>query len=210
MTVPLLLSHSAPAAPRPVRDGQGAGVAVSDRQIIHQLVQRQSAALAAATTIAALVSPSPLVSAPVVALAAPSHAIVAAPARPAAPAVRPNNIVIPRLGLNQPVGWYSDCLGRAAVPRWGTWRWSCAGANNIYVMAHNPGIFTPILALHAGDIVKYGDPAGRVHTYRVTFTTIVSNTQLWPLSGTAQSSLTLQTCWTWDGTRDFIVRAVEI
>jgi sortase (surface protein transpeptidase) len=114
------------------------------------------------------------------------------------------------LGLNQPVGWYSDCLGRAPVPRWGTWRWSCAGANNIYVMAHNPGIFTPILGLGAGDIIKYGDPSGRVHTYRVSYTTIVSNTQLWPLGGTSQSSLTLQTCWTWDGSRDFIVRAIEI
>jgi len=135
------------------------------------------------------------------------------PPRPAAApvaAVRANNLVIPRLGLNQPVGWYSDCLGRAAVARWGAWRWSCAGANNIYVMAHNPGVFTPILGLHAGDIIKYGDPSGRVHTYRVSYTTVVSNTQLWPLGATAGSSLTLQTCWTWDGSRDFIVRAVEI
>ena len=52
--------------------------------------------------------------------------------------------------------------------------------------------------------------SGRVHTYRVTFTTIVSNTQLWPLGGLGVPSLTLQTCWTWDGTRDFIVRAVQI
>jgi len=77
-------------------------------------------------------------------------------------------------------------------------------------MAHNPGTFTPILGLHAGDLVKYGDPSGRVHTYRVTSTTIVSNTQMWPLGATSTSTLTLQTCWTWDGTRDFIVRAVEI
>jgi sortase (surface protein transpeptidase) len=124
--------------------------------------------------------------------------------------VRANTIVIPRLGLSQPVGWYSDCLGHAAVPRWGAWRWSCAGANNIYVMAHNPGVFTPILGLRAGDIVKYGDPSGHIHTYRVSSTTIVSNTQMWPLGATPSSSLTLQTCWTWDGSRDFIVRALEI
>lgn len=211
MTVPLLLSHPASAAPQAARGGKVAGLAVSERQIVRQLVQRQSSALAASQVLAALVSPSPTVSTPVVA-AAPIQAAPAAPApaRPASPAVHANNIVIPRLGLNQPVGWYTDCLGRAAVPRWGTWRWSCAGANNIYVMAHNPGIFTPILALHAGDIVEYGDPSGRLHTYRVTMTTIVSNTQLWPLGGTSQSSLTLQTCWTWDGSRDFIVRAVEI
>ena len=59
-------------------------------------------------------------------------------------------------------------------------------------------------------IVKYGDPSGRVHTYRVSYTTIVSNTQMWPLGATAVRSLTLQTCWTWDGSRDFIVRALEI
>ena len=63
---------------------------------------------------------------------------------------------------------------------------------------------------HAGDIIQYGDPSGRVHTYRVSYTTIVSNTQLWPLGATSSSALTLQTCWTWDGSRDFIVRALEI
>ena len=96
------------------------------------------------------------------------------------------------------------------MPHWGAWRWSCAGANNTYIMAHNPGTFTPILGLHAGDIVEYGDPSGRVHAYRVSYTTIVSNTQLWPLGAASSSSLTLQTCWTWDGSRDFIVRALEI
>ena len=155
---------------------------------------------------------------------APASAAVAAPRAPAAPHVAPpvrppappaprrigaNWIYIPRLGLSQPVGWYGDCLGRSAVPRWGTWRWSCAGANNTYIMAHNPGTFTPILGLRAGDVVQYGDPSGRVHTYHVSYTTIVSNTQIWPLGATGVSSLTLQTCWTWDGSRDFIVRAVE-
>lgn len=95
------------------------------------------------------------------------------------------------------------------MPRWGSWRWSCAGANNTYIMAHNPGTFTPILGLRAGDVVQYGDPNGNVHTYHVSYTTIVSNTQIWPLGATGVSSLTLQTCWTWDGSRDFIVRAVE-
>jgi Sortase domain len=211
MTIPLLLSHPASAAPQPARSVKAAGVAIDDRVIVHQLVQRQTTALAASAVVAALASPMPVVSAPLVAAAAPVHAVAPPPAPALArPAVHANNIVVPRLGLNLPVGWYGDCLGRAAVPRWGAWRWSCAGANNIYVMAHNPGTFTPILGLHAGDIVEYGDPSGRVHTYRVTSTTIVSNTQLWPLGATAQSSLTLQTCWTWDGSRDFIVRAVEI
>ena len=120
-----------------------------------------------------------------------------------------NWIYIPRLGVSQPVGWYSDCMGSAPVPRWGTWRWSCAGTDNTYIMAHNPGVFTPILGLHVGDLIEYGDPHGRVHEYHVTFTTIVRNSELWPLNGLNRPSLTLQTCWTWDGSRDFIVRASE-
>lgn len=135
-----------------------------------------------------------------------------AQAAPAAPrlTVPANWLYIPRLGLSQPVGWYSDCLGSAPVPRWGTWRWSCAGSNNTYIMAHNPGVFTPILGLRAGDLIEYGDPRGTVSVYRVTFTTIVANTELWPLGGLNRPSLTLQTCWTWDGSRDLIVRANRI
>lgn len=125
-------------------------------------------------------------------------------------AIGANWISIPRLGIGQPVGWYSDCLGSAPVPRHGAWRWSCAGSNNTYIMAHNPGVFTPILGLHVGDLIEYGDPRGILHDYRVTFTTIVSNTQLWPLAALTRPSLTLQTCWTLDGSRDFIVRAIQL
>jgi hypothetical protein len=209
LSFPLLLAHPTPvikasAAHRVQPDRAEVG----DHRLAVQLAREQGAALAALQVVAeAAASPMPLVSAPLA-----SAVQQAAPAPQPAPAsvVRANTIVIPRLGLSQPVGWYSDCLGRAPVPRWGTWRWSCAGANNIYVMAHNPGVFTPILGLRAGDIVRYGDPSGRVHTYRVSSTTIVSNTQMWPLGATPTSSLTLQTCWTWDGSRDFIVRALEI
>lgn len=209
LSVPLLISHpaavvKASAAHPVVVDHSEAG----DHRLAVQLAREQQAALVALQVAAeAAASPVPLVSAPM------ANAVQqAAPAPQSAPAlvVRANTIVIPRLGLSQPVGWYSDCLGSAPVPRWGTWRWSCAGANNIYVMAHNPGVFTPILGLRAGDIIRYGDPSGQVHTYRVSSTTIVGNTQMWPLGATPTSALTLQTCWTWDGSRDFIVRALEI
>jgi hypothetical protein len=209
LSFPLVISHpaaviTASAAHRVLVDRSEAG----DHALAVQLGREQRAALRALQVAAeAAASPMPLVSAPL------ANAVQqAAPAPQAAPplVVRANTIVIARLGLSQPVGWYSDCLGRAPVPRWGTWRWSCAGANNIYVMAHNPGVFTPILGLHAGDIIRYGDPSGQVHTYRVSSTTIVNNTQMWPLGATPTSSLTLQTCWTWDGSRDFIVRALEI
>jgi hypothetical protein len=209
LSFPLITSHpttitGASAAHR----AASASVEAGDRRLFQQQAREERAALAALQVLAAAAaSPMPLVAAPV-ANAVEPVAPAAAPAP--APVARANTIVIPRLGLSQPVGWYSDCLGRAPVPRWGAWRWSCAGVNNVYVMAHNPGVFTPILGLRAGDIVLYGDPSGRIHTYRVSSTTIVSNTQMWPLGATPTSSLTLQTCWTWDGSRDFIVRALEI
>jgi hypothetical protein len=209
LSFPLLTSHPAPitmaSAANPV---QHASSDVAQRGLLKRELKEEQALAALQVLATAAASPMPLVAAPVASAIQP----VAPPAPQPRPALvaRANTIVIPRLGLSQPVGWYSDCLGRAPVPRSGTWRWSCAGTNNIYVMAHNPGVFTPILGLRAGDIVLYGDPSGRVHTYRVSSTTIVANTQMWPLGATPSSSLTLQTCWTWDGSRDFIVRAVEI
>ena len=215
LSFPLLTWHPA-AASQPVH---AAGVATArsdaaDHFLVRQIQRDQTMAAqaaaeqAAAEALALAASQAAMASAPVATAVQPAPPAARPLAAPAA--VRANTIVIPRLGLVQPVGWYSDCSGRAAVPHWGAWRWSCAGSNNIYVMAHNPGTFTPILGLRAGDIVKYGDPSGRVHTYRVSYTTIVSNTQMWPLGATSASSLTLQTCWTWDGSRDFIVRALEI
>jgi sortase (surface protein transpeptidase) len=209
LSFPLLTSHPTPTTIASAAHAvQRASNDAVQRGLLRQELREEQALAAMQVLAAAAASPMPLVAAP----AANAVQRVAAPAPQPPPALvaRANTIVIPRLGLNQPVGWYSDCLGRAPVPRWGAWRWSCAGANNIYVMAHNPGVFTPILGLRAGDIVLYGDPSGRVHTYRVSSTTIVANTQMWPLGATPSSSLTLQTCWTWDGSRDFIVRAVEI
>ena len=213
LSFPLLTWHStASSHPVYVQAAAMAQADAADHRLVRRLererVVAQAAARAAQEALAVSASQAAAVAAPAstpVQPAPPAPRPVVAP-----PAVRANTIVIPRLGLVQPVGWYSDCSGRAAVPHWGAWRWSCAGSNNIYVMAHNPGTFTPILGLRAGDIVQYGDPSGRIHTYRVSYTTIVNNTQMWPLGATSASSLTLQTCWTWDGSRDFIVRALEI
>jgi Sortase domain len=212
LSFPLLTSHATPLA-RPVAaaDVSFKTLAAEQRLIRDLAVAGRPAQVVEAVPVSATVTAPSIALATIArvpAVVRPAAPVV--PPRPAAPAVRANWIVIPRLGVSLPVGWYGDCSGRAVVPHWGAWRWSCAGSNNTYIMAHNPGTFTPILALHAGDLVRYGDPSGRVHTYRVSSTTIVSNTQLWPLGSTAVSTLTLQTCWTWDGTRDFIVRAVEI
>jgi hypothetical protein len=210
LSFPLLTSHPTPVTwASAAHRAQAASTEAGDRRFFRQRAREEQAALAAVQVLAAAAaSPMPVVAESVANAVEPVAPPASEPAL--APVARANTIVIPRLGLSQPVGWYSDCLGGAPVPRWGAWRWSCAGVNNVYVMAHNPGVFTPILGLRAGDIVLYGDPSGRIHTYRVGSTTIVSNTQMWPLGATATSSLTLQTCWTWDGSRDFIVRAFEI
>jgi hypothetical protein len=44
----------------------------------------------------------------------------------------------------------------------------------------------------------------------VIFTEIVSYTDTSPTNALAVPSITLQTCWNYDGTQDFIVRAVQI
>ena len=186
LSFPLLTSHPRAITPASAAHrAESAAVEAGDHRLFVQRAREEQAALAAQQVLAAAAATAmPAAAAPVATAPQP----VAPPPAPApAPVVRANTIVIPRLGLSQPVGWYSDCLGRAPVPRWGAWRWSCAGANNIYVMAHNPGVFTPILGLRAGDIVQYGDPSGRIHTYRVSSTTIVSNTQMWPLGSTPKS-----------------------
>ena len=210
LSFPLLTAHRAPVLAAAAHMSRPADVAALDRRL-HRLVAREQHFAVEVTDPPVFAAP-PAAPAPAPApLANAAPRVAAAPAPAPAPAVvRANTIVIARLGLSLSVGWYSDCSGRATVPHWGAWRWSCAGANNTYIMAHNPGTFTPILRLHAGDIIQYGDPSGRIHTYRVSYTTIVSNTQLWPLGATSSSALTLQTCWTWDGSRDFIVRALEI
>lgn len=193
LSLPLVTAHaprSLPAVPGTATLG-AATTRIPATRIFH--------AVRPNLTVGQLVTPSPDVQAP--AAAPPSTPTIT---------IGANWLYIPRLGLSQPVGWYSDCLGSAPVPRWGTWRWSCAGSNNTYIMAHNPGVFTPILGLHAGDVIDYGDPHGVVHSYRVTMTTIVANTELWPLNGLARPSITLQTCWTWDGTRDLIIRAIQV
>jgi hypothetical protein len=133
-----------------------------------------------------------------------------APPAPAPATVSANTLYIPSLNLRQHVSDYTDCTGNTGIPHWDVWRWTCAGTNNTYIMAHNPGVFTPILGLHVGDLIQYGDPAGVVHTYKVTFTEIVSYTDTSPTNALAVPSITLQTCWNYDGTQDFIVRAVEI
>ena len=202
VSIPLATSHPAPV--RTTEKPSALGPLAASRDRLDETVR---ATVERSRVLGQHSRPPELVVGERIALRADAE--VQAPTRGVPTPLDANSISIARVGLKQPVGWYTDCLGRAPVSRWGSWRWSCAGANNTYILGHNPGVFTPILGLRPGDIVQYDDAGGIMHTYRVTMTTIVSNTQLWPLDATAVPSLTLQTCWTPDGSRDFIVRAVQ-
>src|SRR5206468_12119598 len=138
----------------------------ADHRLVRQLALEARTALEAARVLAAATTAAPQAAANAVNPAGQAAPAIKAP--PAPLAVRTNSIVIPRLGLVQPVGWYRDCMGRAAVPRWGAWRWSCDGANNTYIMAHTPGTLTPNLRLRVIDMHRHGEQSVRTHTYRVS------------------------------------------
>src|SRR5256886_9207657 len=145
LSFPPLTWHPA-AASHPVRVPPMApwDAEAADPRLVRQLALEARTALEAARVLAAATTAAPQAAANAVNPAGQAAPAIKAP--PAPLAVRANSIVIPRLGLVQPVGWYRDCLGRAAVPRWGAWRWSCAGGNNTFIMAHYTGTFTPILS----------------------------------------------------------------
>jgi len=205
LSLPLVAAR--PAIPLGVTTAVTANLISSNAANTHKrpFAVRQTSHVATAVTLFELVLP-PAEPTSQVAPRPPTPRPLPARSQPLVPA---NWILSKGVGLSQPVGWYTDCSGHSPVPTSGTWRWSCAGTNNTYIMAHNPGIFTPILRLHPGDLVQYGDPSGHLHTYRVTSVTVVANSELWPLAATTQPELTLQTCWTLDGSQDFIVRAIQ-
>src|SRR5947208_6051890 len=145
---PLITSHpaaitSASAAHRT----ESAAVEAGDHRLFVQRAREEQAALAALQVLSAAAATAMPVA------AAPANAVPAvAPATPKPPrplVARANTIVIPRLGFSQPVGWYSDCLGRAPVPRWGAWGWGRAGGNKHHARGRNPGASRPIRGLTA-------------------------------------------------------------
>src|SRR5436309_1293754 len=125
LSLPLLTSHPAAAQKPSQLSSATTSVPLAALQAAeHRLVQQAVTARALAVEAVRLQAAATAAQAAAAAPAAP-YSNNAAPARAAAPrpavAVGANTIVIPRLGLRQSVGWYSDCLGRTAVPRWGSW-----------------------------------------------------------------------------------------
>src|SRR6266568_6072814 len=114
LSFPLIASHPAPiASASAAHRADAATVEAGDHRLFVQRAREEQAALAALQVLAAAAAATPMpVAAAPIANAVPAVA-PSAPKPPPAPVARANTIVIPRLGLSQPVGWYSDCLGRA-------------------------------------------------------------------------------------------------
>jgi hypothetical protein len=151
-------------------------------------------------------------------LAAPAEAAKAAPAKtapkpkPPKAAPRPtrhvtvgsaykgrNHAWIPALGLSRSVSWYP--CGAASAPGLGLYRWGCAGANNVYLLAHAYAAFRSLHdayvsgRLRKGMRVIYADGGGRVRTYSVIWWRLTTpENGAFAYAAQSRPSMTLQTC----------------
>jgi len=118
--------------------------------------------------------------------------------RAAVPVVRRSWLSIPAVGLELPVVCcYRDWAGRA-IPAHGVVTFDArAGANNIYLLGHNPGVFSPLLGVGPGTVVRYWDDRGTLREFLVQARYNVSRTDASPLLASyGAPTLTLQTCLT--------------
>jgi sortase (surface protein transpeptidase) len=116
----------------------------------------------------------------------------------AAPSARRSWISAPAVSLEVPViCCYNDLNGRV-IPAHGVATIDTrAGANNLYLLGHNPGVFTPLLGLGPGALVRYWDNAGRGHDFIIQSRISVDRNDVSPLVASyASLTLTLQTCLT--------------
>jgi len=152
--------------------------------------------------------------------AAKAAADARADAKPKAKPAKPsyhgrNHFWFPSLGINQNV--YSFPCSRSKAPGNVVYRWGCAGANNVYLMAHDFGKFYPLYRayrngrLHKGMLAVYAGPNGKTHYYRLSFYRVVKpdGDVGWAYSSTSRSALTLQTCVS-SGKLRLVVRFYEV
>lgn len=161
---------------------------------------RAAAAKAAQTTQAAQAAPKPQ-----------------APRPPAAPVYRgTNHFWFPKLGINQNV--YAFPCSRTREPGNVVYRWGCAGANNVYLLAHNFGKFYPLYkayyahTLKKGLIAIYADSRGRVHYFKLAWYKVVppDGDVGFAYAAQSRSSLTLQTCVGSNAQLRLVVRFLEV
>ena len=111
--------------------------------------------------------------------------------------------------LDVGVGLYGDCSRRTAVTFDGAQIDGCIGGRT-YFIGHNPGPFSPLLHLQAGDRLTYFDGQGQSHRYQIIGTR--SWNRYWgpPPFLRSDVSAQFQTCLTLDAVWDEILDAVEV
>lgn len=127
-----------------------------------------------------------------------------------------NHFWYPALGINQPVGWFACDSPNAPGPL--VYRWGCAGANNVYLLAHAGGKFQPIYnayyahRLKTGQLAVYADPQGRVHYFKLAWYKVTPPlaSSHWAWDPQPVGSLTLQTCLGANSELRLFVRFVEV
>ncbi|MFI5262149.1 MAG: hypothetical protein ACHQZR_06330 [Candidatus Limnocylindrales bacterium] len=127
-----------------------------------------------------------------------------------------NHFWFPALGINQAV--YGYPCSSSAPPGPQVYRWGCAGADNVYLLAHAGGKFAPVHdayvghRLKAGMLAIYADGAGHVHYYRLQWVKVTAPlaSSHWAWDPQPVSSLTLQTCLGAQSQWRIFVRFVEV
>jgi hypothetical protein len=79
----------------------------------------------------------------------------------------PRNLLLSADGsLDTPVTVYDDCSGQSELTHDAAAIDTCVGGRT-YFVGHNAGVFTPLLSLHAGDVITWYDGAGAAHRLRI-------------------------------------------
>lgn len=126
-----------------------------------------------------------------------------------------NHAWIPSLGINRAVEFFP--CSRTKPPGHQLYRWGCAGANNIYLMAHAATVFKPLHdayvsgRLRVGMEAYYADANGRVTRYAVSYWKVVKpdGDVGWAFAAQSTPSMTLQTCVGADSAYRLVVRLVK-
>jgi hypothetical protein len=118
--------------------------------------------------------------------------------------------MVPAVGLSQSIVDYRDCTGQVPVPRDSGARDWCSAADRVWLVGHNPGVFTPLLNTHTGDLVRYWDNNGSASTNRIVSIQTVLRTAGPACIGESDPGLVLQTCAVLDGSVDWIYRTVPV
>ncbi len=111
-----------------------------------------------------------------------------------------DRVWIPALRIDRSVASFP--CDRAVPPDMLVYRWGCAGADNVYLLAHAGG---PFRALHdayvthrlrAGLLVVYADGSSVVHVFAVRWWRLVLPTPdaAWAWAALDRPGMTLQTC----------------